>query len=62
MSGVFNHATYDKNMEVNSVLGAVKRLQLKRDEDSLVEPIAKEQAEHFLATVWLGSRTTIPFG
>jgi len=50
MSGVFNHAIDDEIIEVNPVLGVVKRLQLSRDRKHEVEPLTSEEVQHFLDT------------
>ncbi|GLI36183.1 tyrosine-type recombinase/integrase [Desulforhabdus amnigena] len=50
MSGVFNHAIDDEIIEVNPVLGVVKRLNLSRDKQEEVEPLTKEEVGLFLET------------
>jgi integrase len=50
MSGVFNHAIDDEIIEVNPVLGVVKRLNLSMDKQEEVEPLTKEEVSLFLET------------
>jgi integrase len=48
LSGVFNHALDDEVLEVNPVLGVVKRLQLSRDKHKEIEPLNKKEVQLFL--------------
>lgn len=48
VSGVFNHAIDDEVIDMNPVLGVVKRLQLSREKKHEVEPLTMKEVGFFL--------------
>jgi integrase len=50
LSGVLNHAIDDDQIEVNPVLGVVKRLQLTRDKRPEIKPLTKDEVQLLLET------------
>jgi integrase len=61
LSGPFSYAVDEELIQVNPAVGIVKKLQLERDRSSAIEPLTREEVEHFLDTCLKHFHSFYPF-